>query len=593
MKSIEIPSKLLNKQISCCYHNALFVLFSFLVLLTATYSQGTEESPFGFCPAVVNIDGYLKGYADAQNIGVTWTRPTIYAFWAVVQRDLKDTTLDFKSYDNTFGNVPVGMHIMGNISAAPAMGNFTDYLSPGSYFPTDSVQYIRFVKKLIDRYNGDGINDMPGLITPIKYWQVGNEPNTRKTDFAGLQRITFTAAKEVDTSVSILLGGVPGFPGDYIKYFDETYEPMLTELDGGYFDILDFHWYGTAYGDYRLKDSKTGKDVLEHIQSSLKSHGYAENLPIWISEMGAYSGSPGNLLALNFLPQTERQQAFDYLKRHVYPLARGVKKIFPGYGIMEGFKQEDGYFDHTGLIYDGKQSGDLGLGVKKLGYYAYKLMTEKLKGSDWDSIETIIDGVNNVYCYGFKKKSGKIVRVLWWDYFQDLSYTEGDTALVTLSVPDMDSVLITSAVPDAENGSELVDKDYPDFFLKETKPVTGNTVDIVLGIDPVFIENGSPFSVPVTRNSQGLSLSMVLEQNYPNPFNQKTLIGFNLKSDDRISLEVFDITGKMITALINNQLYSAGHYEVKWETMYLPSGIYYYRLSSKTFSETRKARLFR
>ena len=39
---------------------------------------------------------------------------------------------------------------------------------------------------------------------------------------------------------------------------------------------------------------------------------------------------------------------------------------------MDGFKGDDGYFDHTGLIYDGEDSGDLGLGVKKLAYYTYK-----------------------------------------------------------------------------------------------------------------------------------------------------------------------------------------------------------------------------
>ncbi|KAF5436221.1 hypothetical protein C5S36_00880, partial [Candidatus Methanophagaceae archaeon] len=58
----------------------------------------------------------------------------------------------------------------------------------------------------------------------------------------------------------------------------------------------------------------------------------------------------------------------------------------------------DGYFDHTGLIYDGQGSNDLGLGVKKLSYYTYKLMTEKLECSNWNNIETIQES-DNVYVY--------------------------------------------------------------------------------------------------------------------------------------------------------------------------------------------------
>lgn len=42
---------------------------------------------------------------------------------------------------------------------------------------------------------------------------------------------------------------------------------------------------------------------------------------------------------------------------------------------MEGFKYDGGYFDFTGLIYDGWGAGDPGLGVRKLSYYTYRKMT--------------------------------------------------------------------------------------------------------------------------------------------------------------------------------------------------------------------------
>lgn len=205
-----------------------------------------------------------------------------------------------------------------------------------------------------------------------------------------------------------------------------------------------------------------------------------------IREMGSYSGAPASTRRSknkNPLPyQTERQQALDYLKRFVYPLSRGVDKIFPAFGLMEGFKHDDGYFDHTGLIYDGEWADDPGLGVKKLSYYTYKLMTEKLEGSDWNNIE-IIQESDNIYVYKFIK-NGEPVWVVWWDYFDD----DGSSKTVTLNVGNLNSVKITEAVPDAESGIELNEGDYPNFFRMETKTVSNGQVTITLGESPIFVE---------------------------------------------------------------------------------------------------------
>ena len=115
-------------------------------------------------------------------------------------------------------------------------------------------------------------------------------------------------------------------------------------------------------------------------------------------------------------------------------------------------------------IYDGHDSNDLGQGVRKLSYYTYKLMVEKLEGSDWGNIETIIDGTDNICVYKFTKKdTGNPIYVVWWDHFDDI----GSSNTITLDVCSIDSVKITEAVPDAESGDDLDENDYPDFFNKE------------------------------------------------------------------------------------------------------------------------------
>ncbi len=84
----------------------------------------------------------------------------------------------------------------------------------------------------------------------------------------------------------------------------------------------------------------------------------------------------------------------------------------------------------------------------------------------------------------------------------------------------------------------------------------------------------------------------ILYQNYPNPFNPSTSIRFTVSNSQLVTLKVFDILGKEVAVLLNKEL-SAGHYEVEFDGRNLSSGIYFYRLQSGEFSETRKMILMR
>lgn len=216
-------------------------------------------------------------------------------------------------------------------------------------------------------------------------------------------------------------------------------------------------------------------------------------IPFWIAEMGAYSGDPAPVSIFNplldYLFQTEQQQALDYFKRFVYPLSFGVKKIFPAFGLMEGFKYDGGYFDHTGLIYDGwdpvgMTPSDQGLGVKKLGYYTYKKMTEILEGSDWNSIQTIQES-DNVFIFKFTKKNVPLY-VAWWDYFNEPSFAPGNTKTISITGVQGNSALIMEAVPKFSAGKDVTD--YATAFNTQTVSASNGTVTLTLNENPVFVE---------------------------------------------------------------------------------------------------------
>jgi len=78
-----------------------------------------------------------------------------------------------------------------------------------------------------------------------------------------------------------------------------------------------------------------------------------------------------------------------------------------------------------------------------------------------------------------------------------------------------------------------------------------------------------------------------LHQNYPNPFNPTTKIRFDLVNSELVTIKIFDILGKEILTLINQKL-KPGTYETDFHADDLPSGTYFYRLTTERYSETKK-----
>lgn len=78
-----------------------------------------------------------------------------------------------------------------------------------------------------------------------------------------------------------------------------------------------------------------------------------------------------------------------------------------------------------------------------------------------------------------------------------------------------------------------------------------------------------------------------LYQNYPNPFNSSTRISYRLPSRTSVSIKIYDISGREISTVIN-KTQDAGNYSLSWNAENLASGIYFYRLSTEDFLETRR-----
>jgi hypothetical protein len=83
-----------------------------------------------------------------------------------------------------------------------------------------------------------------------------------------------------------------------------------------------------------------------------------------------------------------------------------------------------------------------------------------------------------------------------------------------------------------------------------------------------------------------------LDQNYPNPFNPSTTIKFELPRASLVNLSAFDILGRQVSVLVNERK-DAGVYEVRFDGSSLASGVYFYRLQTGSFVDTKRLLLLK
>ncbi len=105
----------------------------------------------------------------------------------------------------------------------------------------------------------------------------------------------------------------------------------------------------------------------------------------------------------------------------------------------------------------------------------------------------------------------------------------------------------------------------------------------------------SPLNVASEDNSAVDNIipsEFALGQNYPNPFNPTTRIDFSLPSSGQVTIEIFNILGEKVKTIVNSQM-GAGNHTVEWNSTggdgnHVSSGIYFYRLTTGDFIQTKK-----
>ena len=170
-------------------------------------------------------------YENARAAGGAFDRPFFELFqWGMIEKT--PGFFDFYDTDRTVKEAQAqGLHILANIQPfavwdqaichGPQPTGTID--KPGvqstKYKPCDMDAYANFVTRLVERYDGDSIDDMPGLTVPIKHWELMNEPEFQTepiyfqgtpAEYVDTLKVTYEAVKQADPEALIVQGGMAG-----------------------------------------------------------------------------------------------------------------------------------------------------------------------------------------------------------------------------------------------------------------------------------------------------------------------------------------------------------------------------------------------
>ncbi len=135
-----------------------------------------------------------------------------------------------------------------------------------------------------------------------------------------------------------------------------------------------------------------------------------------------------------------------------------------------------------------------------------------------------------------------------------------------------------------------VDGDDEDEVIYTQGYSRGNPDDSFM---PLIVLDLQQTPVSVEKENDMVPAQFYLDQNFPNPFNPTTEIKFGITEAANVDLRIYDVLGKEVAVLINNEFTNAGSYSVKFDASKLASGNYIYKMTAGNNTVSRKMQLLK
>lgn len=305
---------------------------------TCSLSQSDPQATVGLCDSygystmssTSDIDtsaAFLENY-DGY---VQWSRPHragghVFSY-NVVDSD-EDGTYDWSLPDHLVDDAQGrNQRLFVNIYPEAETGEFDadaeGYPVKIIELPSNTSGYSAFVQAMVERYDGDGVDDMSGLEIPIKHWSIANEPycdaddttDTCEEDYLTLMQLTYDAVKAADENSVVFVGGAAPLleptTSNVSDDVENLYDYIFSNGGDDYMDVFAFH---TAVG-------QDDPDIAGYVAEWHNIIGTSTRM--WLTETG-----PRDVDNVTKVASTEAEEA-DWFEEHVTDaLALGIEKVF-------------------------------------------------------------------------------------------------------------------------------------------------------------------------------------------------------------------------------------------------------------------------
>jgi hypothetical protein len=163
-----------------------------------------------------------------------------------------------------------------------------------------------------------------------------------------------------------------------------------------------------------------------------------------------------------------------------------------------------------------------------------------------------------------------------------------DLDIIIIQNPISEDNVTIAAYPYDLDNSGIISEPLTLELKEQIFEADKNEIELVIKIKRTNFEE-----IKIKDTEAGKNFQIKLNQNFPNPFNPSTLISFDLEKASNVTLQVYSMSGKLISTLINNKYFAAGNRHVQFNANDLPSGIYVYKLIAGDQTLTKKMTLLK
>jgi hypothetical protein len=376
---------------------------------------------------------------------------------------------------------------------------------------------------------------------------------------------------------------------------------MVINLGNGIYDTIMYEGQGGpgGVGQRHAFDLHNPKSIYDSISISMRYRNYANVKTLCLQLLNSYPDSVQSLGAVSKLylavskTDTTTQGITDLktlyenlilnysdnislVKRCNYYVQKCKVLLHQYSSALSGFQQ---IINQNPASYEGL--------IARWDYMATSLLMQGQGGSEygvfqpgWNSINTV-DAIQNKSDKfnddKFSKEERKQIKQAVTTALELSKSTEQKRREVLTELSTRGDVKAAKQLKVLKSLEQTVKVEKPKNIVEHMKIVASDIQKVF--VNPNAGKNASTIFIPQVFH---------LSQNYPNPFNPTTKINYDIPQNSIVKLTIYDILGREVIKLVNNEFKQPGRYVVEFNGTNLASGVYFYRIEASDFTDSKK-----